>query len=382
MPDLFNIQSAIDAVVGLGRLTEMSVSASGAAAPVYDGEDWNVLVQRDLTDVARVKGNGAILVHGSVLGDDDAPCRIDIEGDAVICGDVRDTTICAANIYVGGEVAGSELTAAGEVRIGADMASGRITVGDYELERKNLESCRMLVEHAREQAESLSRRAGQDGKRMDKSCRALRIPLDFSVGRIVQHHEGKVSVDLTSLYPSFDKKEADLSVALGEFFAKGIVGVIARANRKYLINYPAREKVFMQLLKSLRELFSAVLERDEMRKRLAAAETELENLRAALSERGPSIAVGGRLAPRTEIEFILPWLNDTQDGGFDFAHKTAQLCVRPGPLAGQCEMAVQQADGERSSVTTEQDELEGLLVSVDDGKVRWSQVGAAALAMV
>jgi hypothetical protein len=235
----------------------------------------------------------------------------------------------------------------------------------------------MLVEHSREQAESLARRAGQDGKRMDKSCRALRIPLDFSVGRIVQHSEGRVSVDLSSLYPSFDKKEVDLSVALAEFFAKGIVGVIARTNRKYLIDYPAREKVFMQLLRSLRDLFNAVLERDEMQKRLSAAETELENLRAALSDRESSIAVGGRLAPQTEIEFILPWLNDTQDGGFDFAHKTAQLSVRPGPLAGQCEMAVQQANGERSSVTTELDELEGLVVSIDDGKVRWSQVGAA-----
>ena len=381
MPNPFSIQPAVDAVVGLGRLTEMSLSASDAAAPVYDGEDWNVLVQRDLTSVARVKGKGAILVHGSVLGDDDAPCHIDIDGDAVICGDVRDTKICAANIYVGGVVSGSELTAAGEVRIGSDVTGGRITVGDYELERKNLETCRMLVEHSRQQAESLVRRAGQDGKRMDKSCRALRIPLDFSVGRIVQHSEGKVSVDLSSLYQSFDARESDrevdLSVALAEFFAKGIVGVIARTNRKYLIDYPAREKVFMQLLKSLRELFNAVLERDEMQKRLSAAETELENLRAALSDRESSIAVGGRLAPQTEMEFILPWLNDTQDGGFDFAHKTAQLCVRPGPLAGQCEMAVQQADGERSSVTTELDELEGLVVSIDDGKVRWSQVGAA-----
>jgi len=290
---------------------------------------------------------------------------------------VRDTKISAANIYVGGVVTGSELSAAGEVRIGSDVTGGRITVGDYELERKNLETCRMLVEHSREQAESLARRAGQDGKRMDKSCRALRIPLDFSVGRIVQHSEGRVSVDLSSLYPSFDKKEVDLSVALAEFFAKGIVGVIARTNRKYLIDYPAREKVFMQLLRSLRDLFNAVLERDEMQKRLSAAETELENLRAALSDRESSIAVGGRLAPQTEIEFILPWLNDTQDGGFDFAHKTAQLSVRPGPLAGQCEMAVQQANGERSSVTTELDELEGLVVSIDDGKVRWSQVGAA-----
>ena len=141
--------------------------------------------------------------------------------------------------------------------------------------------------------------------------------------------------------------------------------MIARTNRKYLVNYPAREKVFLQLLKSLRELFVAVLERDEMLKRLSSAETELENLRAAMSERGPSIAVRGRIAPETEMEFILPRINDSRDGGFDFAHKTAQLCVRTGGLADQCEMVLQAADGERSSVTAERDELEGLLISID-----------------
>ena len=378
-PDIFDIQSAADDIIGMGRLTEMSLSASDAAAPVYDGEDWNVLVQSDLRDVARVKGDGAILVQGSVFGSEEASCRIEIGGNAVICGDVRGTSISAANIYIGGDVVGSQLTAAGEVRIGSDLGKGRVVVGNYEQDRKHLETCRMVVERSREQAESLGRRVGQDGKRMDKACRALRIPLDFSVGQIVQHSEGKINVDLTSLYRSIGDKQVALDTALGEFFARGVVGVIARTNRKYLVNYPAREKVFLQLLKSLRELFVAVLERDEMLKRLSSAETELENLRAAMSERGPSIAVRGRIAPETEMEFILPRINDSRDGGFDFAHKTAQLCVRTGGLADQCEMVLQAADGERSSVTAERDELEGLLISIEAGKVRWTHVAAAAV---
>lgn len=143
-PDIFDIQSAADDIIGLGRLAEMSLSASDAATPVYDGEDWNVLVQSDLRDVARVKGEGAILVQGSVFGNDEASCRIEIGGEAVICGDV----------------VGSQLTGGGEVRIGSDLGRGRIVVGNYEQDRKHLETCRMVVERSREQAESLGRRVG------------------------------------------------------------------------------------------------------------------------------------------------------------------------------------------------------------------------------
>ena len=50
--------------------------------------------------------------------------------------------------------------------------------------------------------------------------------------------------------------------ALMEFFSRGVVGTLSRANRKYLANNLAREKVFLQLLKSLRELFGLVFERD------------------------------------------------------------------------------------------------------------------------
>ena len=379
MPDLFDIQSAVDAVVNLGRLTEMSLDLSDSAPAVYDGEDWNVLVQGDLVDVLRVKGEGSILVQGSIVGDGDMPCRVEVAGDAVICGDVRDAQITASSIHVGGTVRSSQLTAAGDIRICSDMGAGRIVVGDYDMDRKRLETCRSLVERSKAQAESLGRRVGQDEKRMAKSCRALRIPLDFSVGQIVEHSDGRVSVDLSSFYRSVDDKQAKLDAALGEFFAKGIIGVIARANRKYLVNYPAREKIFMQLLKGLRELFVAVMERDQMLKRVAQAESELEDLRAALSDRDPNVAIRGRIAQEAEMEFILPQLIETRDGEFDFAHKTAQLSILPGALAGQCEMATRGTGGERATVKTEMDDLEGLLIGVEGGQIRWTHVGAAAV---
>ena len=63
-------------------------------------------------------------------------------------------------------------------------------------------------------------------------------------------------INLTVFYSSLgEQSESQRKTALVQFFAKGVVGYLARANRKYISDNPAREKVFLQLLKHLRELF-------------------------------------------------------------------------------------------------------------------------------
>ncbi|MCH8310373.1 MAG: HNH endonuclease [Chloroflexi bacterium] len=65
------------------------------------------------------------------------------------------------------------------------------------------------------------RRVSTEEKRLDKACRTLRIPLDFSVGRIVQHQQGRVRVDLGSFYESLrGRTDTQLELALAEFFAR------------------------------------------------------------------------------------------------------------------------------------------------------------------
>ena len=59
-------------------------------------------------------------------------------------------------------------------------------------------------------------------------------------------------------------------------FAAGILCVVARTNRKYLVDYPSRENIFMQLLRSLRELFHLVVERDRTVRTLEAARWNLK----------------------------------------------------------------------------------------------------------
>ena len=83
------------------------------------------------------------------------------------------------------------------------------------------------------------------------------------MGKVIRHRNGRLWVELTMFYESLgEDPTARQEQALMEFFSRGVVGTLSRANRKYLANNLAREKVFLQLLKSLRELFGLVFERD------------------------------------------------------------------------------------------------------------------------
>jgi len=353
----------MDAVMRQSRITELNSAACVAPLNSFDGDDRNILVQGDVVGLRRVKGERAMVVLGDVLGEEDSLCRIEVAGDVIVAGRIEWAQVIAENILVGDSVTQSQLTAAGRIRIEA---------GNFDGVRKRIESLVARIDRGKEVVESLVRRVGQDEKRMAKACRTLRVPLDFSVGRIVTHAQGKISVDLTSFYASLDEhKEAQLELALGEFFAKGVVGVVARTNRKYLVDYPAREKIFMQLLRSLKELFHLVVERDRTVRTLKAAEGELEMVLATLEERQPQVEVGGRVAAHVEMEFILPVAVRLLDTGVDFGQpETAALSVRKGASFGDLEISLRDTAGVRGA--RDASPLEGVLIHLDeDGRIRW-----------
>ena len=71
-----------------------------------------------------------------------------------------------------------------------------------------------------------------------------RTALNFSVGKIVLHQNARLRIDLTPFYQSVaGRSETNVDLSLKEFFAKGIVGVVSRANQKYLTNNQARRKI-------------------------------------------------------------------------------------------------------------------------------------------
>jgi hypothetical protein len=191
------------------------------------------------------------------------------------------------------------------------------------------------------------------------------------VGRIVQHEDGRLCVDLSSFYGSLEgRTDEQLELALAEFFAKVIIGVITRSNRKYLVNYPAREKVFMQLVKSLLELFEAVFERDRLQRRVDWLGSRLEHLVASIGNRHCPVDVGGTIAGLTTLEFIVPSVVlNPKDGGYDFFQKTARLEIHGDGAA--VELVSCGTDGGRTSTTVTASDMEGLRFAMDGGHILW-----------
>ncbi|HJP32085.1 MAG TPA: hypothetical protein QGF95_16190 [Candidatus Latescibacteria bacterium] len=374
------IQTASDAILREGRMTEIPAVSPDAPLGLFDGEDRDVFMQGDLAFVHGVRSGRGVLIQGSILGSAAQSLRVEAKGDVIVTGAVRYAQLSGRRVLVGGRASHSQFTASQQVAVGDALDAVRVIAGDYEDDRRCIESCRLTKEQSQTQTESLTRRVCTEEKRLDKACRALRIPLDFNVGRIVQHEDGRVCVDLGSFYESLDgRTDEQLELALAEFFAKGVIGVITRANRKYLVNFPAREKVFMQLVKSLRELFEAVLERDRLQRRVEWLEGRLGQLVDSLRRRRASVEVGGAIAGDTSMEFILPRVvKQPKDGGYDFAHQTARLELICG--AGAIEVVPCGADGARTSTTVAASEMDGLRFAVDDGRVLWEPVNVAVSA--
>ena len=368
-----DIREVAKAYLEVGRLTEVPLPSGEQRSPAFDGEDHDMVLSSDLTWPGRIKGERGILIKGSVVGDAESPCRIEVGGDVIITGEVFNASISGVRIRIGKDVSESHLTSTSEIHIGGAVGESRLLAGDYDLDRKRIEHLRSRIERLSERAESLARRVAQDEKRLDKACKTLRIPLDFNVGSIVRHAEGKIIVDLSSVYDSIlSKPGAQVETTVSEFFAKGIVGVLARTNRTYLVDYPAREKVFMQLLKSLHELFLVVVQRDNTRNEAVDCELELDSLVDHVENRSPRIAVGRRVAHDVEMEFILPQVTALSDGSYDFAHKNAHLQIQRGASIGRFEVITRGLDGARSSDTIPASDFEGPVFEICDGTIQWS----------
>jgi len=203
------------------------------------------------------------------------------------------------------------LVAAAEIRVGGDLGAGKAVSGDPQRRQVLIEGLRAQLTQGREEHKLLDRQVSQGEKRLDRACRITLSPLHFEMGRIIRRSPDRISIDLSSVYQSLGEMPADqLALALNEFFAKGLIGVLSRANRQYLSGNPAREKVFLQLLGQLRELFLLVIRRDQARRKLETLEGQIDQWVADFYTAPRRICVRGAVLPGAHMEFLHPHAED------------------------------------------------------------------------
>ncbi len=298
----------------------------------------------------------------------------------IITGSIRHAQIRASRCFVVGAAHPVQITTSRSTIVSGIIHGGRFVNGNYEDTQRTIESLRISLRHGRDELESLSRRVMTEEKRLDKACLALRIPLDFNVGKVVQHCDGRVGICLDAFYASVNGRPAqEVERALNEFFTRGIVGVITRQKRKYLVNYPAREKVFLQLISGLRALFRDVMRQDNLGRSVEDMENQLQEQVDSLEQRDAFVDIGG-VAGNTEMKFILAQvIPQPRDEGFDFAHRSAHLDIRPVNGLG-AEMVSRDADGGQMAATVTTAELGALRFHVDGSRVVWDPSEAVTYA--
>ncbi|MDP6699373.1 MAG: hypothetical protein QGH25_06980 [Candidatus Latescibacteria bacterium] len=369
MPYLFDISPALEAIENSDALVE--VSGLPLNQNIFDPGDKNGKFAADLPGGATVSSNKSVLIAGSVNGSTSNPCHIRVDGDLVVTGNVQYAQIRCRNFLVGGDLQHAKARTTGDATICGQLVAAELVLGEYEQPIQRVENLRQEIERSLDERESFDRQIGQQERRVDRSCKATRIPLNFNVSRLISQEHGRVRIDLSSFYDSLgDLAETRLKAALIEFFAKGIVGVLARANRKYIDGNPAREKVFLQLLKTLRELFVLVSERDIVIRHIDQAESEIEALVEELHGQACTLHVQQGLGNLVQLDFPRPQMHRDEGGDIDLVHEAASIKITEGN-PGKLRLDSTSIEGEATSEDIPIDELQTVTLAVAAGRVTW-----------
>jgi hypothetical protein len=377
MPDLFDIQPAVDAILSSQVLTNAADLPADHSR--FDAGNTDALFTEDIPGGVTLVGQRSILIQGTLNGTVGNTSKIDVGGDAVITGDVRHAHISCRHLHVGGRLDHSQVKAAGDIIIGSDLAHSHLTVGSYEMHQRRIEGLHLGLIRRQEERAANDRKINQGEKRLDRSCKVTHIPLDFNISRIITQESNRVVVNLSTFYASFENQtEEKLRRALNEFFAKGIIGYLAKANRKYIIDNPAREKVFLQLLKNLRVLVIDVFTRDRLTVAIERDQEEMDLLLVELRKRNSRLHIRGAILPKTEMEFVLPRVQRLENGEINFVHQHAVLNVQQSSQLGQLKLATTDAEGEPSSEEIKSAEFHGQSFHVDQGRIARDSIPTTA----
>ena len=370
MSDLFDIQPAVDAILNAGDLVKVQGLPPDRSR--FDAGESDGVFEGDVPGGLTLAGRHSLLVQGSLKGSSGNTCHIDVAGDAVITGDVHYTQINCRHLRVSGAVHHSQVNATGEVIIGSDLVGTRLLIGDYQARKQQVEKLRHDITRLQEERNGFDRKITQDEKKLDRSCKVTRVPLDFQVSRLIFQEHNRIRVDLSSIYKSLgDQSGLKLKQGVNEFFAKGIIGYLAKANRKYITDNPAREKVFLQLLKHLRELVMEVFERDQTVAEIDQAQAGIDKIVKELRQQDLALHIQGAALPESEVEFARPRVQRLEDNDINFVHQAATLKVQPGSQAGTLHLERVDIQGTSQTRDVGVDELQGVSLRVDENQAVW-----------
>ncbi len=367
-----DIQAEVRDILRTGRVLE--VDAVGPDEGVLDGGEAAVLVKGDLTAGAILRGAGSLVVEGSVMGGSNRTCQIDMGGEVVILGSVRQADIRAQRIRIGKWASKCLFTTEVELEVDGDLVDARIVSGEMGRKVEEIQRLRHKLTQAGKEQGFIEQQVKLDQKRMDKLFQATRVSFDFNIGQIIKRSSNRLEVDLHPFYKVVgEKSEEEIDRALLEFFARAVVGLMTRVNRNFIMGGSNNRKIFTTVVRKLHDLTFLTRKLDKQMGKIRRDEAELKRMVEALSGRRSTVSVRGAVLSDAELRFVLPEVTYGDDGEISIAHRTTELILRKGAGADQREVVRIDAGGEDVVEVFSPGELEDIQFQVEDETIVWEK---------
>lgn len=201
-----------------------------------------VAINGDLLGGVQVKTADVLVVKGALIGEMGKPCHIEAKGDVYITGQVHYARISGRNVYIGEKVRNTWISVWEHVNIESDLIDVEIASGDLQSYQRRADENRKRLVRLLDKLQVQERQLRRDEVVLHKQCERTSSGLNFRVGEIVLHERDRIWVDLSKFYKHVaDKSPSDQTAALREFFAKGIIGLLSKINRSYIVANRAYE---------------------------------------------------------------------------------------------------------------------------------------------
>jgi len=300
-----NIEECADRILAEGKIVE--VESVGKDELIVDAGDAHLLVEKALPSGIRLTGKRSVLVRGNFEGSDRYPSRIDVSGEVVVTGSVRNARLSGDRVFVGGAASGSQVKAVVSVDIGGDTQNLLITAGDFETRLEVIRDLEVEISRLNEKREVDARGLSIRQRELYRISTMARLTLDVGLGQIIQDDGARLFVDLQPFYKiTASRTEEDIDKAIDQFFNKVVVGMLAKTNRVRLRESVSRQTTFKHLVRQLHELFLATRKRDLLDRQSEETRRRFDEQTVSLCATEAAVQIYGHPLAGTEIRFKRP----------------------------------------------------------------------------
>ena len=367
------VEQAIDQIKIAGDLTvKGSLTSANEVSFTAAG---NVLVVGDVLGGVQVQVARILAVKGGVVGEIGKPCRIEVQEDLYISGKVDYAHISARNIYIVEDIRNTSLIATEDIHVESDLIDVDIEAGGLVAFERLIKEHKLQFVQQMGRIDALKRQLERDAAHLHRQCSRVRTGLNLGVGGIVHHEENRIKIDLSMFYRHVeDLGTEEVTVALKEFFAKGIIGLLAKVNRSYIAASQAQGKVFRQLIHNLHELIFLTRELDQLNAGATSAKEAFRSMVDRLSSLDRRVLVNGKIYPETIFRFLPHEVDISGDGEIALEGEIASFTIASGSDSSQRKLMWQNVDGRSQTEVQAADCLHGIVLCLDEGRVVWTPI--------